>query len=98
MISKFIPAQNKIFTAETPRTRRRKSLFGGEIPPNKKVPVVLILSLLYLPELIIRLDRNPEGRRFLIQSPSLPWRDWIRRKICLCDLCGSAVNLILKQA
>jgi len=33
----------------------------------------------------------PVGEKFLIQSPS---PDWIRGKIYLCDLCGSAVNLI----
>jgi len=36
---------------------------------------------------------NPEGTEFLIQSRAS--RDWIRRKISLSDLCGSAVNLIL---
>jgi hypothetical protein len=34
---------------------------------------------------------NPEGKKFLIQSPS---PDWIRRKIFLRDLRDSAVNLI----
>jgi hypothetical protein len=33
--------KNKILTAETPRTQRRNFLFGGEIPPNKKVSVLL---------------------------------------------------------
>jgi hypothetical protein len=29
--------QNNIFTAEAPRTRRKNFLFGGEVPPNKKL-------------------------------------------------------------
>jgi hypothetical protein len=29
--------QNRIFTAEPPRTQRKEFLFGGEIPPNKKL-------------------------------------------------------------
>jgi hypothetical protein len=35
-----------------------------------------------------------KGKQFLIQSPS---PDWIKRKIFLSDLWGSAVNLILKK-
>ena len=29
--------QNRIFTAEAPRTQRKHFLFGGEMPPNKNV-------------------------------------------------------------
>jgi hypothetical protein len=36
-----------------------------------------------------------EGKEFLIQSPS---PDWVRRKIFLSGLCGSAVSLVLKEA
>ena len=36
-----------------------------------------------------------EGKKFLIQSSS---PDWVRRKIFLSGLCGSAVNLVLKEA
>jgi hypothetical protein len=43
-LMELIVVQNKVFTAETPRARRRKFLFGGEIPSNKTVPVVLIPS------------------------------------------------------
>jgi hypothetical protein len=52
-----------------------------------------------------RLDLNPEGREFLIQSLSPVCAaeaatarrrpDWIRRKISLCDLCVSAVRCLL---
>jgi hypothetical protein len=35
-----------------------------------------------------------EREQFLIQSSS---PDWIRRKMFVSDLCGSAVNLILKE-
>jgi hypothetical protein len=48
-----------------------------------------------VPESSKRSDFNPEGTEFLIQSPS---PDWIRRKISLSDLWGSAVNLILEEA
>jgi len=34
---------------------------------------------------------NPEEMKFLLQSPS---PDWSRRKISLCDLRASAVNLV----
>jgi hypothetical protein len=36
-----------------------------------------------------------EGKQYLIQSPS---PDWVRRKIFLSGLCGSAVDLVLKEA
>jgi hypothetical protein len=52
-ISFFMLVQNRIFTAEAPRTQRNHFLFGGEpfdrahgpesiegIPPNKKVSVL----------------------------------------------------------
>jgi len=49
-----------------------------------------------VPEPSKRLDFNPEGMEFLIQSREA--RDWIRRKTYLSDLCVSAVNLILEEA
>jgi hypothetical protein len=35
--SGIIVVQNRIFTAESPRTPRIKFLFGGEMPPNKSL-------------------------------------------------------------
>ncbi len=43
---------------------------------------------------IKRIDLNPEGTKFLLQSPS---PDWGRRKICLCDLRASAVKPGVKK-
>jgi hypothetical protein len=79
------------------RRRGRKEiifLFGGERPPNKKLSVVSIQASYWVPQPLKGFDLIPEGRMFLIQSPS---PDWIRRKVFLSDLCVSAVNLILKE-
>jgi hypothetical protein len=99
--------QNRILTAEPPRTRRTYFLFGGEpfdrLKALSKVetiakqrPVLVVQSAFLGPFSTGKYLRAvPAGMRFLIQAPS---PDWIRKKISLCALCDSAVNPILRKA
>jgi hypothetical protein len=94
--------QNRIFTAEAPRTQRKHVLFGGRYRQTKRIPsfqcepqnrshrhqkVPIFFPKAYLPA-------GRDGVFDPIVVP--PWRDWIKRKTRFSVLCGSAVSLILK--
>src|SRR4030042_2284370 len=70
-LSNDIPVQNRIFTAEALRTQRKDFLFGGEIPPNKKVSVLSIQDLIIGTTAIEWVRSYSRRMEFLIQSSSL---------------------------
>jgi hypothetical protein len=64
-------------------------LFGGEIPPNKRVSNSKKNKAHDSTTATRRINPDPEGTEFLLQLPS---PDWSRRKTSLSDLCGAAVK------
>jgi len=81
--------QDRIFTAEPQRTRRKDSLFGGRYRQTKRFLFLKTRLMIDTPA-TERIGLNPEGTEFLLQSRET--QDWSRRKISLCDLCASAVK------
>jgi hypothetical protein len=89
----IILVQNRILTAEPLRARRIYFLFGGEISPNKN---------LFLQSNQHFWDLWPPGNRICSHrdevSDPIAVSRWDQKKISLCVLCDSAVNLILRKA
>jgi len=93
--------QNRIFTAETPRTQRKHFLFGGRYRQTKRFP-----------SFHWKLRNRPHGHQeasVFFPKACLPaGRDGVfdpivvsrldQKKSPLSDLCGSAVSPILKSA
>jgi len=86
----MIPVQNRI----SPRSRRERGemvfCLAERYRQIKRFPILKKDKAHDSTTAIKRIDLDPEGMEFLLQSPS---PDWSRREIFLSDLCGSAVKL-----
>ena len=74
--------------------REEVFLFGGEIPPNKK-PSVPFRTRFLIGAIAIKRFRS-QSRREEAFDPTPRFAGLDQKKICLCDLRTSALNLILR--